>query len=144
MPLHQPRRRDESSSSCLGCCIGPSLVSLGQSFRWLARVVKTILHIGFLYFYEKTSLQRNVGSQPSNCHFRPVLDVDFYVPKHFQPCIARGRHGHCRVRKHRISHNGIISDCTMVILTMLTAKMSQFDFLTEEREKLGLNRGRHD
>ena len=69
VPLHQPRRRDEKSSSCLGWCNGLSLVGRGQSFRWMKRVIETICDTQIFSFYEKTSLQRNVGSQPSNCHF---------------------------------------------------------------------------
>ena len=116
------------------------MVGLGQSFRWIARAVKTILHIGLLCFYEIMSLQRNVGSQPSNCHFRPVWDLDFWMPKHFQPCIVRDRHGYHRVRKHRINYNAFISDSYRRILTMVTTKNRLRSLFREEREKWGLNR----
>ena len=69
VPLHQPRRRNENSWSCLGWCNGLSLVGRGQSFRWMKRVIETICDTQIFSFYEKTSLQRNVGSEPSNCHF---------------------------------------------------------------------------
>ena len=114
------------------------MVGLGQSFRWIARAVKTILHIGLLCFYEIMSLQRNVGSQPSNCHFRPVWDLDFWMPKHFQPCIVRDRHGYHRVRKHRINYNAFISDSYRRILTMVTTKNRLRSLFREEREKWGL------
>ena len=127
------------SSWSLGWCNVISLVGHGETFRWVKRVVKTILHTQIFSFDDRTSLRRNEGSQRSNCHFGPVLDLDFCMPKHFQPCIVRGCHGYRCVRKHRISHTDFILDLYRRILTMMTTKNRVGSLFREERKKRGLN-----
>ena len=81
-----------------------------ETFRWVKHVIKTISSTQIFSLDVRTSLQRNVVSHPSTCHFCPVLHIIFFLQKHLQLCISRGRHGYRHVRTHRISKNDTILD----------------------------------
>ena len=111
-----------------------------ETFRWVKHVIKTISSTQFFSLDVRTSLQRNVVSHPSTCHFCPVLHIIFFLQKHLQLCISRGRHGYRHVRNHRISKNDTILDFNPWLWPCCppkTSKKCQFEKVTEEREKTG-------
>ena len=81
------------------------------------------------------SLRRNVGSQSSNNHYAPLLDLDFCWAKYFHSSIFKAWNWYRRVRKHRIGHVDFMLASYRRVLTMVTTENSLVPLFREKNEK---------